>query len=179
MNFLVVYGTTEGQTAKIASFVASKLEELDHKVDLKDSKRRLPDLDISTYDGIVLAGSVHQKKHQTSIANFLIAHRDQINKLPNLLLSISLSVAFEDGQEEAQVYVDSFIDYTGFTPAEVLLVAGALRFDEYDFFMEQIVEFVVLKDHEKISEDKEFTDWKQLDSDIETFANSVENGPWK
>jgi len=42
-----------------------------------------------------------------------------------------------------------------------MLVAGALRFDEYDYFKQQIVEHVVLKDHQtnQPKGDYEFTDW--------------------
>ena len=173
MKFLLIYATTEGHTRKIVEFVASQLKELKHEVELLDSARRLLDLEISAYDAVIIAGSVHQRKHQETVTNFIIAHRGQLEKLPVLLISVSLSIAFDSGDEEAQNYVDMLVDYTGFKPTSRLLVAGALRFDEYDYFMEQIVEFVVLKDQENISSDKEFTDWSQLTEDIAGFANAV------
>ena len=173
MKFLLIYATTEGQTRKIVEFVASQLKNLKHEVELLDSARRLLDLEISAYDAVIIAGSVHQRIHQESVTNFVIAHRGQLEKLPVLLISVSLSIAFDGGNDEAQNYVDMFVDYTGFKPTSRLLVAGALRFDEYDFFMEQIVEFVVLKDQENICGDKEFTDWGKLTEDIAGFASTV------
>ncbi len=173
MNFLVVYGTTEGQTRKISKFTAAWLEDAGHNVTVLDSHRRMQDLDISDYDAVILAGSVHQNKHQNSICNFAVAHKVQLNDKPTLLMSVSLSVAFDDGQKKAQDYVDDFVDYTGFSPDKSLLVAGALRYDEYDFFMEQIVEYVVLKDHEEVSGDKEFTNWEALGIDLDTFIKTV------
>lgn len=173
MKFLLIYGTTEGQTRKIAEFVATRLKNLKHEAELLDSSRRLIDLDISAYDAVIIAGSVHQRKHQESVANFVIAHRGQLEKLPVLLISVSLSIAFDGGDGEAQIYVDKFVEHTGFKPTSKLLVAGALRFDEYDYFMEQIVEFVVLKDQDKITGDKEFTDWSKLTDDVGGFASAV------
>ncbi len=114
MKFLVIYATTEGQTRKIVEFVAGQLKNLSHEVELLDSARRLLDLEIFAYDAVIIAGSVHQRKHQESIANFAIAHRGQLEKLPVLLISVSLSIAFDGGDDEAQKYVDMLVDYTGF-----------------------------------------------------------------
>ena len=173
MRFLLIYGTTEGQTRKIAEFCSNRLTEAGHYAELWDSRRRMVDLDISTFDAIILAGSVHQKHHQESLTNFVIAHREQLGKVPNLLISVSLSVAFENGRDEAQKYVDSFVEYTGFEPRSVALVAGALKFEQYDYYMNQIVEHIVLEDREKITEDREFTDWDALGDAVDAFAGSA------
>ena len=173
MKFLVIYATTEGQTRKISEFVQDSLTSSGHDVELLNSARRLIDLDILQYDAIILAGSVHQQKHQESITNFVIAHRQQLQKRPVLFISVSLSIAFNGSAEEALGYLERFINETGLRPASSLLVAGALRFAQYDYFMEQIVEFVVLKDQEKITEDCEFTDWDKLREDIGAFAGTL------
>jgi menaquinone-dependent protoporphyrinogen oxidase len=51
----------------------------------------------------------------------------------------------EDEKKEAQKYVDRFVSVTGWQPRMILLLGGALRFTEYDYFQEQIVKFVVMK----------------------------------
>lgn len=173
MKFLMIYGTTEGQTRKISEFIAIKLVEAGHEVDVRNSVRRLHDLDVSSYDAAIIAGSVHQRNHQESIANFVIAHRKQLEKLPTLFISVSLSIVFDGSAGEAIDYLEHFIDHTGFRPTKSLLVAGALRFDEYDYFMEQIIEFVVLKDQEKIIKDEEFTDWNKLEKDVSAFVGTI------
>jgi len=47
-------------------------------------------------------------------------------------------------------------------PRLTLLLGGALRFTEYDYFQEQVVKFIVLKrgDAAGTEQDWEFTDWK-------------------
>ncbi len=173
MNFLLIFGSTEGQTQKIAKTVAAQLREAGHDVEIFDSRRRMAKLDMSLFDAVILAGSVHGGVHQETFSNFVVAHRRQLETLPTMLLSVSLSVVFENGQAEARKYVDRFVQDTGFTPDRTVLVAGALRFREYDYFMSHIIEHVVLKDRERITEDREFTDWNSLRSDVSQFVASI------
>ncbi len=42
MKVLIVYGTTEGQTRKIASFLKDETEKLGHQVTLTDSTNNPP-----------------------------------------------------------------------------------------------------------------------------------------
>ena len=173
MNILLVYGSTEGQTRKIAEFCSDHLAKAGHTVDLRDSRRRMLDLDISTFDAVILAGSVHEKTHQETLTNFVIAHKAQLKTKPTLLISVSLSIAFDNGEAEARRYVDAFVDYTGFEPNDVALTAGALKHDQYDYYMNQIVEHVVLENRGVMKEDREFTDWSALAAKLDAFAGSA------
>lgn len=173
MKFLLVYGTSEGQTRKIANFCVSHLTDAGHSVDLRDSNRPMQDLDIAACDALILAGSVHQKVHQESLTNFVVAHHAQLQTKPSLLISVSLSIAFENGEAEANRYIQTFIEDTGFQPTEIAPVAGALKHDQYDYYMSQIVEHVVLESRGNISEDREFTDWQALAATLDGFVASI------
>jgi hypothetical protein len=74
----------------------------------------------------------------------VIAHRKLLNAKPSAFISVSLSVVLEEGQTEAQKYVDRFVSVTDWQPHMTLLLGGALRFTEYDYFQEQIVKFSFL-----------------------------------
>jgi menaquinone-dependent protoporphyrinogen oxidase len=52
-----------------------------------------------------------------------------------------------------------------------LLLGAALRFSEYDYFQEQIVEFIVMKrgGAPSTERDREFTDWNALASFVNGF----------
>jgi menaquinone-dependent protoporphyrinogen oxidase len=90
-----------------------------------------------------------------------------------MFLSVSLSAAFDEGRRE-QECIARFIEKTGWTPGVSLPVAGALRNEEYDYFQQQILEHVVLKnrkvDHPE--RDHEFTDWKELAEAVEAFLKA-------
>ena len=172
MNILIIFGTGEGHTRKIADFCSDHLKDAGHNTEIRNSDRRMADLDISEFDAVILASSVHQKRHRESLENYAVAHRKSLEKIPCLLLSVSLAIAFENGEIEANNYVQGFIENTGFEPNSVVLVAGALRFDQYSYYMSQIVEHVVLEGHGEIKKDREFTDWELLASQIDSFTTS-------
>ncbi len=174
MKILIVYATTEGHTQIIAERVAAQIRKSGHDAELHDAARRPGDLDIGAFDKVIVAGSVHQRRHQRPLEIFVLSNQPQLQAKPTLFLSVSLSAAFADGMADAQGYVDEFFAYTGWQATQTLLVAGALRYDEYDFFMEQIVEHVVLKDRDVkgVKGNHEFTDWQALARSVAAFLQA-------
>ena len=176
MNVLIIYGTTEGQTRKIAEWTATHLRERGHQVELRDSAGLASGSDLETFHAFIIAASVHQKQHQETITDFTTAHHKLLNTKPSAFISVSLSAVLENGRTEAQKYVDSFVSETGWHPRMTLLIGGALQFTEYDYFQEQIVKFVVMKRGGAVStaRDREFTDWNALAAFVDGFLETAE-----
>jgi menaquinone-dependent protoporphyrinogen oxidase len=174
MRILVAFGTLEGQTRKIADAVTARVHDLGHDAHLFDTADSPADLHVDSYDKIVVAGSVHHKRHQESVEDFVTAKLVELQNKPTLFLSVSLSTAFPEGITEARNYVDAFLAGTGWKPTQTLLVAGALQYTEYDYFQEQVIEHIVLKGRkvEGLRGDLEFTDWASLFRVIDSFVGS-------
>lgn len=175
LNVLVVYGTTEGQTRKIAERAAAQISECGHRAVLRDSAAPSSAPDLESFDAFIIAASVHQQQHQETIAAFATAHRKLLNAKPSVFISVSLSAAMEEGQAEAQEYVDSFLSATDWRPSMTLRLGGALRLTEYDYFQEQIVKFIVLKGGSVATtgRDREFTDWDALTGFLDRFLDRL------
>lgn len=174
MNVLTIYGTTEGQTRKIAEWTANHISERGHQAELYDSAAPTSDLDLETYDAFIVAASVHQECHQETVINFVIAHLEVLGAKPSAFISVSLSAVLEGAGTEAQKYVDSFVSATGWRPRMTLLLGGALRFTEYDYFQQQIVKFIVMKGGAvSTGQDREFTDWNALASFVDRFLETA------
>ena len=175
MNVLIIYGTTEGQTRKIAEWTATHGRERGHQVELRDSAGLASGSDLAIFHAFIIAASVHQECHQDTITNFASAHHKLLNTKPSAFISVSLSAVLQDGSTEAQRYVDSFVSQTGWHPRMTLLLGGALRFTEYDYFQEQIVKFVVMKRGGAAStaRDREFTDWNALAGFVDVFLETA------
>ncbi len=175
MDVLVVYGTTEGQTRKIADWTATHVREREHHVQLRDSAAPMSDLDLETFHAFIIAASVHQQYHQETVTNFVIAHHKLLNARPSSFISVSLSAVLEGERTEAQRYVDHFVSVTGWNPRITLLLGGALRFTEYDYFQEQIVKFIVMKGGGAApgQSDREFTDWNALAHFVDEFLDAA------
>lgn len=172
MRVLIVYGTTEGQTRRIAERIAAHMRKLGHEAHLHDSSAVCDDLQIGAFAAIVVAASVHQRLHQEAVAAFATAHRDRLNAKATAFVSVSLSAALEPDHVEAQSYVDRFVAETGWRPTRTLLMPGALRNTGYDYFKQQIVKHIVMKGGGPVDMqgDHEFTDWVALSEFIDAFA---------
>jgi menaquinone-dependent protoporphyrinogen oxidase len=175
VKVLIVYGTTEGQTRKIAEWTATHVRERGHQVELRDSPALASGSDPESFHAFIIAASVHQESHQDTITNFAIAHQKLLNTRPSAFISVSLSAVLEDGRTEAQKYVDRFVSVTGWQPPMTLLLGGALCFSEYDYFQEQIVKFIVMKRSAAAGteRDHEFTDWNALASFVNGFLEAA------
>ncbi len=175
MKVLIVYATTEGQTRKIAQHIAARSRDLSHEVTICDSGAVTRRLDIKEFDAVFIAGSVHQERHQDSIIDFVIAHKEKLQGKTSAFISVSLSAVLESGHDEAQGYVNRFMTTTNWKPDHILLLGGALRFGEYDYFKQQIVKHIVMKrgDEELSNQDYEFTDWEALDHFVDETLGSV------
>ena len=174
MKFAVVYATTEGQTKKIARFVASKLEDIGHAVSLHNSSDYIVNLNMKELDRIILAGSVHENEHQEVLGSFIVAHRSTLATKRTLLLSVSLSAAFEGTLPDAEGYVQGFCENLHWRPDKYLLVAGAIKHAAYGYYQEMIIQYKVLprRPIENPEEDYEFTDWASLGKAIVDFAGT-------
>jgi menaquinone-dependent protoporphyrinogen oxidase len=175
VNVLIIYGTTEGQTRKIAEWTTAHVRERGHEVELRDSAGLSSGSDPGTFQAFIIAASVHQECHQDTITNFTTAHHKLLNTKPSAFISVSLSAVLEDGRAEAQKYVDCFVSETGWHPRMTLLLGGALHFTKYDYFQEQVVKFVVMKRGGAASpaHDREFTDWNALAGFVDGFLEEA------
>lgn len=171
---LVSFATTEGQTRKIAERICENARERHHQVSLYDTASLIGVPEIDAFDAVIVAASVHERYHQASAIDFAMAHREQLLRKPSVFLSVSLSAATAGGQTEAQHYVDQFIATTGWSPAKTLLLGGALRWPDCDYFQRQVLKHVLLESG--ISPDEginyEFTDWTLLQSFVDDFLVS-------
>ena len=178
MHILIVYGTTEGQTRKIASFLADHIRGLGNEITLLDSTEAPRKLKVEDFDAVIAAGSVHNGRHQTSLFQFVRDHREIVNTQPRALVSVGLSMASDDKEDhlEAAACADRFITAAEWTPTVTHLVAGAIRYTQYDFFKGWIVKMIAGAKGASIdtNEDHEFTDWNDLEAFVEAFLKQLE-----
>jgi menaquinone-dependent protoporphyrinogen oxidase len=175
VNILIAYGTSEGQTRKISEHIKARLRERGCDVEVRVCSAHAPASGLEAFDAFIVAASVHQKQHQDAVVDFVTAHRELLSAKPSAFISVSLAAAIEAERAHAQEYAESFLSQTKWQPRATLLLEGALRFSDYDYFQEQIVKFVLLDQRPDVGtgRDHEFTDWNTLDGFIDAFAKSA------
>ncbi|WP_440989135.1 flavodoxin domain-containing protein [Haloarchaeobius baliensis] len=178
-DFLVIYGTGEGQTAKVADAMRTDLRERGHEVTTYDVTAAPADLDVTAFDGILVGGSIHVGKHQDSVVAFAREHRDALETRPSAFFQVCLSSASEDTERRAEAtgYIDSFVERSGWQPDLVASFAGALRFSEYGFLKRLMMKKIAAEatGDTDTSRDYEYTDWEAVDRFAVEFAALVED----
>lgn len=168
-RILVLYGTTDGQTAKIAGALGNALRMQGSAVDVVQAGRDAPAPD--GYAGIVVAASLHGGKYQRSVRKWASRYAQTLNERPTAFLSVCLAVLQKEPevQQELSTIIDRFLRGAGWRPTLTKPVAGALLYRRYNPFKRWVMKRIVQKGggDTDTSRDYEYTDW----DDLRAFAN--------
>jgi menaquinone-dependent protoporphyrinogen oxidase len=172
-KILVAYATVEGQSRKIAQFIADHLSRRRNEVKLLDLTVKADDVDVAGFDAAVLAASVHVGRHHAAAAHFASDHADALSRTPSALVSVSIHAMSSDPEDEegARAYADALCAETGWLPRAICYAAGALRFTKYDFFKRMMARSLARERGISPGKDGdlEFTDWKALTAFVDAF----------
>ncbi len=169
-KILIAYGTTEGQTARIADHLAGLIQSSGFEVKALDLKQSA-DVSLNGYDAVIIGGSIHMGKHQEDVVEFVRKNRADLERLPSAFFSVSL--AANGDQANAEAYVENFVQQTGWRPAEVGLFGGALLYRQYGILKRYMMKRIV-RDKPGMSLDTSrdyvYTDWDQVKRFAEDFV---------
>ncbi len=169
---LVAYASMEGQTRKIAEFIAERLRIRGHRVDLVDTaQRQAVEAVTPVYLGSILGASVHQQKHPTPLLHFVKRNHAWLGAAPCAIFSVSLAAALDDidSRIEAQRALDELLDACELRPVSTSCVAGALKYTQYDYFKRIMMRMIARQRGQSTdtASDHEYTNW----SDVEAFVD--------
>lgn len=165
-RLLIIYGTTDGQTAKIARAVAQTWRDNGSKADviLADKAGTLPKPE--DYDGIVVAASLHAGGYQRTVRRWVRNHAEVLTSKTTVFLSVCLGVLQTEPRvrEALDRLAREFFRETGWTPTMTKFVAGALHYSRYGWLTRRIMRSIARKGgmETDIRQDYEFTDWADL-----------------
>ncbi|HXY91684.1 MAG TPA: flavodoxin domain-containing protein, partial [Acidimicrobiia bacterium] len=122
---LVVFHTSEGQTARIADRIGDVLRAAGDTVDVV-AVDEAPD--VSKYDAVVLGDSIHVGHYSHAFSRYVKANAVTLNAMPTALFQVSLVSANPDAEHAATAHtlVQKLLDDTGLDPDIVGMFAGAL-----------------------------------------------------
>ena len=174
-RLLIVYGTTEGHTRKVAGRIAEVARGRGYAAAVIEAGLHPPP---DRYDAVIVAASVHHLRHQASVTHFVREHLLTLRRLPTAFFSVSLTAALPDvdHQEEAGACVEDFLDETRWRPGATFLVGGALLYSKYDFFKRMLLKMIARQygRDTDVTHDYEYTDWEKLQRDAEEFLDALD-----
>jgi menaquinone-dependent protoporphyrinogen oxidase len=173
---LIVYGTTEGQTEKIAQVLANTLvaEGLHTNVVRAGAGQAT----LQDYDGVIVAASVHIGSYQKPVTTWVRAHAHELRSRPTAFVSVSLGVLQKDNPKvvaDLDAIVRGFCEATGWRPGTVTHVAGALLYTRYNVLTRWLMKRIAGKagGDTDTSRDYEYTDWAQVRVIAEDFTRRL------
>lgn len=175
MKILIVYGTTEGQTRKIARFMEDLLQEEGHQVAIADASEDPPTP--NGYQAVLVGSSIHMHKYHPSVVNYVLEHVDELSSMPSAFFSVCMAVASELEEEHAEAHTiaETFLDKTCWNADGTAHIAGALKYTKYDYFKRLIMRMIAKKQggSTDTSTDHEYTDWEAVRRFALDFANNA------
>ena len=174
-RILVIYGTTEGQTAKVARSIGETLRADGISTDVIEARTVSPSP--NDYDAVIVAASVHARGYQRAVKEWVHANAHALNHKPTAFVSVCLAVLQHEPKvkQELAAIVDRFFIATGWHPSITKYVAGALPYSRYNWLKRWAMVRIVRKAGGDVdtSRDYEYTDWTDLRAFAEEFARSL------
>jgi menaquinone-dependent protoporphyrinogen oxidase len=174
-RILILYGTTHGQTAKIARYLAYLLRNVPFQVEVADAANWPPKPD--GYDAVIVAASVHAQGYQQAVRRWVRRHVKVLNRKPTALISVCLGVLQPDAavQREVAAIPMRFAERYGWHPLTFKVVAGALPYTRYNMLTRWIMRRIVARagGDTDTTRDYEYTDWADLKMFTTAFAELV------
>jgi menaquinone-dependent protoporphyrinogen oxidase len=174
-RILVLFGTTEGQTAKIAGAIGVTLRNCGATVDVLEAGTAPADPE--DYSGVIVAASVHASGYQRPVRRWVHAHARALDARPTAFVSVCLGVLQTDPkvQQEVADIPRRFVARAGWHPTVIKVVAGALPYTHYKWLTRWLMKRIVAKagGDTDTSRDYEYTDWVDLRAFAREFARTV------
>jgi menaquinone-dependent protoporphyrinogen oxidase len=178
-RILVVYGTREGQTARIAARIAERMRSAGHEVDAYNLAEVHPHPRVEGYDAVLVGASVHSGGFEKEVRRWVGDHADQLSSRRNAFFTVSLSAVTHDETHDKQIadVVDYFVEHTDWRPMRVVNFAGALQYSKYNWFLKRIMRRIVRKEagerYTDMTHDYDLTRWEAVDVFADEFAQTV------
>ena len=176
-RILVLFGTTDGHTARIAEALATAMRSQGADVELADAAKTSPDP--GGFDAVVVAASVHAGGYQRAVRRWIRTNVPLLRTRRTAFVSVCLGVLQHDQavDRELKAITKSFQAATGWSPDVTKVVAGALQYTRYNWLKRLLMKRIVRKAGGDVdtSRDYEYTDWNDLRRFAERFASMVDH----
>jgi menaquinone-dependent protoporphyrinogen oxidase len=171
-RILVIFGTTDGHTRKIAHRLGESFRRQRVKVDVVEAGTS--DVTPDEFNAVVVCASVHAGGYQRAVAQWVNGHVDALHRKPTAFVSVCLGILQRDPkvEEELSAIIDRFLTTTGWQPTMVKKVAGALLYRQYGLLKRWMMKRIVAAagGDTDTSRDYEYTDWEDLRAFAKAFV---------
>lgn len=179
-RLLIVYGTTDGHTRKIAAAMADTLRADGHAVALFDAAAIDPAVSPAWFDGVLVAGSVHMHAYSRALARWVRAHAPALDARPSAFVSVCLGVLQHDPavDRDLQKIIGEFLRATRWSARLTKIVAGAIPYTRYGWLKKRLMRRMAARagGGTDVTRDYEYTDWADVAAFARDFGRRLASG---
>jgi menaquinone-dependent protoporphyrinogen oxidase len=171
MRILIVYSSRDGQTRKIAQFIATQLGDM-AACDVVDVRQTL-NLPLTAYDRVIIGAAIRYGHHAVEVRDFIKDHLAWLDTLPGAFFSVNLTARkLEKRTPETNAYIRKFLAATPWRPDLSAVFAGALRYPRYRWLDRVMIQLImrITGGETDSSKEIEYTDWPQVEAFARAFA---------
>jgi len=164
-KILIVYGTSYGQTAKVAQHVGSLPRCFELSATIARADRLPRGLAVDEYDAVLIGASINFGRYQRSVARFIADHSSALNRVPSAFFSVSGTRPLTPRlHARAQRLAQHFVASLGWRPVEIATFAGAAAYTRYPLRTRWLILAITALEHGPTDthRDHEFTDWSEV-----------------
>ena len=114
MNILIAFASKEGQTEKIANYIADVIRLHGHKATTLPCEHLPTDFNTDPFDAAMIGGSIHMGTYPGYLKDFVTTHLNWLNQVPSAFFTVCLAIhsKTENKQLEASSYGPGFCKET-------------------------------------------------------------------
>ena len=177
MNILIAFSSKEGQTEKIANFIAEVIRHHGHQTTSLSCEHLPQDFITDHFDAAMIGGPIHMGKYPDYLKDFVVTHLDWLNQIPSAFFTVCLAIhsKTEKAKIEASSYSPAFCKETHWKPNLTETFAGANKYTQYGFIIRKIMQHIAKKEGRSTdtSQDHEYTDWNNVNHFTERFLSEI------
>jgi menaquinone-dependent protoporphyrinogen oxidase len=174
MRTLILYSSRDGQTKKIAQFIAEQLDLCSDggHCDVLDLTTVEP-ADLPRYDRVLIGASIRYGHFASALPVFIKCHLEWLNTVPSGFFAVNLT-ARKVGKRTPQtnVYTRKFLASSSWRPDRCDVFAGALRYPRYGWLDRVMIQLIMRMTGGETDATKEveYTDWQQVNNFAKDFG---------
>ena len=168
MKTLILYSSQDGQTKKIAHFIAEQLGDCAvHSISEESA------VDFAQFDRIVIGASIRYGHFNQTLYKTIKKQTALLNSKPSAFFGVNLTARKEGkNSPETNVYVRKFLQRIQWRPTTAAVFAGALFYPRYNWFDRIMIQFIMKLTGGETDPTKEieYTDWEKVKQFSEKLA---------
>lgn len=164
-KIILIYSSTDGHTRKICQCLQQIIEHQNNQVTLISIDDEA-DIDLKSFDKIILGASIRYGKHNVKVYEFIENNLVVLESKSNAFFSVNVVARKpEKSKPETNPYLIKFLRQISWKPKKLAVFAGKIDYQKYKFldrFMIRLIMWMT-KGPTDPNTNIEYTDWSQVE----------------